>query len=69
VEPFLAKNKVSFPVLFDPGGPVARRYGTIKFPETYVLDRDGKVRFKVIGPLEWTSRETFIAIQRLIGEQ
>ncbi|HWR72442.1 MAG TPA: TlpA disulfide reductase family protein [Nitrospirota bacterium] len=68
VGPFLAKNVVSFPVLFDPGGPVARRYGTIKFPETYVLDRGGTVRFKVIGPLEWTSQDTITAIQRLISE-
>lgn len=68
VTPFLAKHKVSFPVLFDPGGVVARKYGTIKFPETYVLDRSGMVRFKVIGPLEWTSQDTTTAIQRLISE-
>lgn len=69
VMPFLAKHRVSFPVLFDPGGAAARRYGTIKFPETYVLDRGGTVRFKVIGPLEWTSQDTTTAIQRLIKEQ
>ncbi len=69
VTPFLAKNTVSFPVLFDPGGALARKYGTIKFPETYVLDRGGKVRYKVIGPLEWTSPETSTAIQRMILEQ
>lgn len=69
VLPFLEKNKVSFPVLFDPGGAVARRYGTIKFPETYVIDRGGMVRFKIIGPLKWTSPETVTAIRRLIGEQ
>lgn len=69
VTPFLAKNMVSFPVLFDPGGAVARKYGTIKFPETYVLDRGGTVRFKVIGPLDWASQDPTTAIQRLISER
>jgi len=30
-------------------------YGTIRFPETYVIDRKGTVRRKFIGPVDWTS--------------
>ena len=29
-------------------------YGTFKFPETYVIDRNGIMRRKFIGPIDWT---------------
>lgn len=32
-------------------------YGTFKYPETYVIDREGIVRRKFIGPAQWTSPE------------
>src|SRR5438477_8229085 len=30
--------------------PVSSRYGTIKVPETYIIDRNGLIRRKFIGP-------------------
>lgn len=30
-------------------------YGTFKFPETYVIDRNGKIVRKFIGATDWTS--------------
>jgi peroxiredoxin len=30
-------------------------YGTFKFPETYVIDREGKIVRKFIGATDWTS--------------
>ncbi len=30
-------------------------YGTFKYPETYVIDRNGKIVRKFIGPADWTS--------------
>jgi cytochrome c biogenesis protein CcmG, thiol:disulfide interchange protein DsbE len=30
-------------------------YGTFKFPETYVIDRNGVMRRKFIGPVDWTA--------------
>ena len=38
----------------DPGGRLARRYGTIRFPETYALDRHGVLRMKVVGASDWS---------------
>jgi len=32
-------------------------YGTYKFPETYVIDRQGKIRRKFIGAVNWTDPE------------
>jgi peroxiredoxin len=33
--------------------PTANKYGTAKIPETYIIDRNGVVRRKFIGPIDW----------------
>jgi len=53
VESFLKQKELNIPVLLDPDRITATRYGTFKFPETYILDRDGVVRYKIIGPSNW----------------
>ncbi len=68
VRSFLKKSPASFPVLLNPGGSVAGQYGTFKFPETYVVDRQGVVRYKVIGAMDWTKPETITALRRLVEE-
>jgi len=32
-------------------------YGTYKFPETYIIDREGKIRRKFIGSVNWNDPE------------
>jgi hypothetical protein len=32
-------------------------YGTFKFPETYVIDKDGKIVRKFVGAVDWTQPE------------
>jgi len=50
---FIADYHLSFPIARDPDQAVASTYGTFKFPETYILDREGKVAEKIIGPRDW----------------
>jgi len=40
-------------------------YGTIRFPETYVIDRKGTVRRKFIGPVDWNSPDITDYLSRL----
>jgi len=63
---FLEKNKVHFPVLRDPGSATAGSYGTFKFPETYVVGRDGIVKYKVIGPMDWSLRSNVDIVRSLL---
>jgi peroxiredoxin len=53
LQKFIAQAHLSFPVARDPQQVVAGRYGTFKFPETYILDRDGRVAEKIIGATDW----------------
>jgi len=45
--------------------PVSSRYGTIKVPETYIIDRGGVIRRKFIGPVDWNQTEVVEYLSRL----
>ena len=44
VKPFLAdKQKVSYPILLDPGGKVHALFGVDGIPKSFIYDRSGKL--------------------------
>ena len=45
--------------------PVSSKYGTYRFPETYIIDRDGVLRRKLIGPANFTQPELMEYLSRL----
>jgi peroxiredoxin len=51
IKDFVAGEPLDFEVLHDPGGAIGTHYGITGYPETFVIDRDGKVVSKMIGPL------------------
>ncbi|MBI1940902.1 MAG: TlpA family protein disulfide reductase [Acidobacteria bacterium] len=53
LEEFVSKYNLTFPVARDPEQAVTSRYGTFKFPETYILDEDGRIADKFIGAVDW----------------
>lgn len=69
VAPFLKRNRLTMPVLLNPDRSVANRYGTYKFPESYLIDRAGRVRHKVIGARDWTVPVNRRLIQDLLAER
>lgn len=44
---------------------VSNKYGTFKVPETYIIDRDGIIRRKFIGPVDWNKIEVIEYLSRL----
>ena len=51
----LFAQEPSFKVLFDPERKVVSgRFGTKLFPETWIIDPEGVIRFRFDGPLEWS---------------
>ncbi len=53
VIPFLKENPHSFPILFDDKASVQKLYGVYKFPETFVIRKDGTIDDRVIGAIDW----------------
>ena len=63
---FLKDNGVSFPTFRDDSKTIAANYGTSRFPETYLIDRQGRIERKIIGSQDWTSGDIAIYIQSLL---
>jgi cytochrome c biogenesis protein CcmG, thiol:disulfide interchange protein DsbE len=51
---FLSRVNVAFLTARDPDNKINSEYGTFKFPETYIINRDGKVLSKIISATNWT---------------
>jgi peroxiredoxin len=67
VEPFVRDMRLSFPVLVDPEHQVGDRYGVWGYPETFVIDRNGYIVERVIGPRDWASAQSVAQIEALIA--
>lgn len=63
---FLQQTKPSFKTTRDLGGELSAEYGTFKYPETYIIDRDGKVREKMIGAENWMSPELLARLKQYL---
>ena len=66
VEPFRARFGLSFEILGDPDKRVADAYQAFKFPETLLIDRNGVVVERYIGPREWDSPLYEARLRRLL---
>jgi peroxiredoxin len=51
---FLSRYQVAFQTARDPEANISASYGTYKYPETYIIDRTGKVVQKIIGEGDWS---------------
>jgi peroxiredoxin len=68
LQTFAAQQHLSFPILRDPNQSVANRYGTFQFPETYIIDQEGRVAEKLIGAVDWQDPRVVTFVQELTGK-
>ena len=62
---FLKQRGVNFVTVRDPEQKVAGMYGTSGWPESYIIDRQGVLRRKVVGPINWESPEVVQFLSKL----
>lgn len=65
---YLKQSGLNLPAFIDKGGKAAGAFGLRGIPETYIVDKKGIIRKKVIGPYEWDSQETLAFISGLLKE-
>jgi len=63
---FLVDHSIVFPTYRDPSKQIAASYGTSMFPETYIIDRRGRIARKIIGPQDWASPEMVAYLRDLM---
>jgi len=66
VPQFLGANPHSFPVLLDDQEVVQRRYGVNRFPESFVIRKDGVIDDKIIGAIDWAEPRTVAYFRDLL---
>jgi peroxiredoxin len=57
VVPFMKKYKLTFPPLMDPDGTIQTLYQTTGIPESFIVDQEGILIEKIIGPRDWATSE------------
>ena len=62
---FLKDYSVNMVTVRDEAKKTATLYGTFGWPETYVIDRNGVIRRKFIGPVDWNSPEVTDYLSKL----
>ncbi|MBI4825175.1 MAG: TlpA family protein disulfide reductase [Nitrospirae bacterium] len=64
LESYYSRNKVTFTTLIDPSNSMAKLYGITGVPETFLIDKEGILRERFVGPQEWGNKETLAAIEK-----
>jgi len=58
----------AFPILFDKDSNVSRAYSVLGLPTTYLIDKEGNIRFRAIGGRDFDHPEVQKLILRLMQE-
>ena len=63
VRAFLEKTPLHLTVVLDPGKVVTKSWGVRILPVSYVIGRDGRVRYSATGEMDWTDARAVKAIE------
>ena len=62
--PYKKTHKVSLPTLISPDNDSAKKYGITGVPETFIIDKEGIVREKLVGARDWNNEEIIALIEK-----
>ncbi len=65
---FLQQNPVNFPVLLDPKGQAIKDWRIMAYPTTYLIDKQGQIRYALFGGTEWDQPQHLNLINQLLAE-
>ncbi len=67
VAEFRERLGLGFPILLDPDREVAGAFQTFRFPESFLIGRDGRIAARYIGPKDWDSELYVEHLSKLIA--
>ena len=68
VRPFMKKHKLSFPALIDSAGTLNNLYRTTGVPESFIIDKQGRILEEIIGPRDWAAPGALKYFRSLLQE-
>lgn len=69
IPPFVKNLNLTFPILVDSWGQTDKRYKLMGVPETYIIDQQGVLQEKIIGPRDWTRLDNLNVVTKLLKEE
>jgi cytochrome c biogenesis protein CcmG/thiol:disulfide interchange protein DsbE len=63
---FLDRVNVAILTARDPEQKINQQYGTVQYPETYIINAQGKVIDKIVGEANWTDDKMVNHVQSLL---
>ena len=63
---FVKREALAFSVLLDPNQDAAKAWRVRVLPSSFLVGADGRVRYTVIGEIDWASRESVETVQTLL---
>jgi peroxiredoxin len=67
IERFLGTMPLGFPLLRDRDGSVAKAWKARLLPASFLIGRDGRIRYVAYGELDWTSEPVRSRVNELLG--
>lgn len=65
---YMKERNYDYPLFLDNNNKTAASYGVTGVPESFVIDKHGVIRKKVIGGIDWSSQESISLISSLLNE-
>ena len=66
VKPWIQNHGFTFPVLLDARGQVGADLGITGYPETFIVDRNGRIVHHHVGYRDWMEPSIVAALERLM---
>ena len=66
VAPFVSKNGFRFPILLDPENKITDIYELSGVPETFIIDRNGRIVAHHMGAFDWSRDDVRSALRELL---
>jgi thiol-disulfide isomerase/thioredoxin len=68
VQGFVRRTRPRFPVGLDEGSRYMHAWGALMVPASFLVDKAGRVRYSLFGPVQWDSPEMIGVITGLMRE-
>jgi thiol-disulfide isomerase/thioredoxin len=68
VKAFIERTRYTFPVLLDPKNDTLDLFAVSRIPTTFIIDKEGRMIGRALGPRNWKSPEVEAILKQLIGK-
>ncbi|GAV19572.1 cytochrome c biogenesis protein CcmG, thiol:disulfide interchange protein DsbE [Mariprofundus micogutta] len=65
---FVNEHDMPFQVLHDGTTYVSQQFGVFRFPESFLIGKDGKIRHHLIGAVDWESQPVLDSVEQMLSE-